>query len=119
MTDICTGRCAFGQLVSRFCLLQRPLKFSLPNVHVLLQALSRLHNLCTDDRSPILSTAIGEERGAEDVTTTSISMLNGEVGNRAVRSDRDRDVDQTAVRERLADAVFAAGLRHPSSSSLA
>ena len=46
-------------------------------------------------------------------------MLNGEVGNRVVRSDRDRDADQTAVRERLADAVFAAGLRRPRSSSLA
>ena len=85
----------------------------------LLQALSRLHNLCTDDRSPILSTAIGEERGGENVGATSISMLNGEVGNRVVRSDRDRDADQTAVRERLADAVFAAGLRRPRSSSLA
>ena len=88
------------------------LKFCMRNVHLLLQALCHLHNVCTEDRSPILTTAIGEERNQNNVSTaTTTNMLNVEGANRGARADRDQD--QTGLRERLADDVFATGLRHP------
>ena len=112
MTHARTCRCAFGQLVSRFCIMQKPLKFCLRNVHLLLQALCHLHNVCAEDRSPILTTAIGEERNQNNVSTaTTANMLNGEGANRGARAHRDQD--QTGLRERQADDVFAAGLRRP------
>ena len=113
MTHARTCRCAFEQLVSRFCILQKPLKFCMRNVHLLLQALCHLHNVCAEDRSPILTTAIGEERNQNNVSTaTTANMLNGEGANRGARAHRDQD--QTGLRERQADDVFAAGLRRPS-----
>jgi hypothetical protein len=111
LTHARTSRCAFGQLVSRFGILQKPLKFCLRNVHLLLQALCRLHNVCTEDRSPILTTAIGEENEDSGGAATAANMLNGEGANRGARADRDQD--QTGLRERLADDIFAAGLRRP------
>ena len=109
------ARCAFGQLVRRWGILWRPLECSLQENTRIVMVCMKLHNYC--QRRGFYAHGGCRERGEVDGAGASPEAwlqndLHMDDSHRGVR----RDLERSAMRTCIAEAIYTAGLRRPARS---
>jgi hypothetical protein len=106
--------CAFGMLVNRWAILQRPLKVPLKKAPRIIERCMCLHNVLVDGMSPLSPPMrLGARRNDRDSLAGFEYDYRNMLNTRGLRRNTGDTTSMTALRRKLKNRMRVLGMKRP------